>query len=81
MLSNVNNSTSFHDIFMIKFNYILNINFSVGGDSMMSAIGGLWIFIILLELGFIVLVVYALILAIIALKIYISKNQNNGRNL
>ena len=48
---------------------------------MMGIVGGLGIFIILLELGFAILVVYALILVIIALRIYISKNQNNGSNL
>jgi len=44
----------------------------------MGIISGLGIFIILLELGFAVLIIYALILAIIALKIYINKNNRHN---
>jgi len=42
----------------------------------MAIMNGLGIFIILMELGFAVLIVYALILVIIALRIYIHKNSN-----
>jgi hypothetical protein len=48
-----------------------------GGDKLyMGTIGAIWVIELLIVVALTGLVIYALILAIIALRIYINKNQN-----